>query len=260
VIPLAGFWREDEVHREVAVFDHGSGMVDKEERGKFGPDFAFENSVDGVEAWGAVSGVVTVGGDDVSVSGPKELPGRRTGGKTKLAGEGHGGELCAAAASRSPAGEDLRGFLEDGIAFGVCDNRNDANGDELAQNFVHGGRIKEFGELDHEIPAAIDGEAGGVAEGFLDVDGGKVKIAREVDAGNRSCGGVSGMEDFIAEGGVAVWIEGIGGIGVGRGDDIGSTGGGGEAEHGKGVRQGTGAVVKAIKDVAVDIDHRWWSV
>jgi hypothetical protein len=50
-------------------------------------------------------------------------------------------------------------------------------------------------------------------------------------------------------------VKGELGIGVGGGNDIGRTGGGGDAQHFEAFIEGAGAVIDAGEDVGVDIDH-----
>ena len=113
--------------------------------------------------------------------------------------------------------EDRQVDLEDGVAFGVCDDRRDAEVNEVAENFRSGGGDDGFTEFDEEVGEAVDGEWGGVVEGGRDVFEAEVDVAATVDAGGVGVG-LGEVEDALGDEG---WVVFVLVVGVWGGDDVG---------------------------------------
>jgi hypothetical protein len=79
--------------------------------------------------------------------------------------------------------------------------------------------------------------------------------ARARSTGKDADGGTGGEAEFLGAPLDGIEIEGKTQVGVGGGHDVGGAALGGEAKHGEGLLEGGGAVVKAGKDVTMNIDQ-----
>src|SRR5581483_362051 len=101
-----------------------------------------------------------------------------------------------------------------------------------------------LGEFDQNVRAAVDGVAGGMSDGVLDIVEAQMKIAAAMDAGT-AAGGAAQLADAFVDDGLVVPVAVIGMRGS---DDIGGAARGGELEHADRILQRAGAVIESPED------------
>ena len=104
---------------------------------------------------------------------------------------------------------------------------------ELVDGFAHAAGDGEVGQLDEEVVLLVDGVAGGVGVGVLDVVEAEVEVAAGAEDEGDGFGGEGGAE-FGDSFGVDGGVEGPVGAGVWRADDVGDAVARGHAGHGDG--------------------------
>lgn len=211
---------------------------------------ARDESIGLLEVGGAVSAVVSVAGDEVNQAGAQETL-RGPGGRAAEAAEKRLRGYLDEAAGSDQCAEPVGRQLQMAMAFGMSEDGRDAGGAEAIEDIGQGAGGQRAGEFDEQVRLLVDGVERWRGKRALEVFRGEVEIA----AGKDADGGAGGEAQFGSALLDNVEIEGKPQVGVRGGDDVGGAGLGGEANHGEGFLEGSGAVVKAGQDVAMNIDQ-----
>ncbi len=214
-----------------------------------------ERGVSVAEVGGAGGDVVRVGGEEVHPVMLEEEMGGGFGAGSEAAEERAGGDLDDASVA-DPLVHHLGLGLEGGVALGMGEDGNDSAGDELVEGLADGGRDAVVGELDEQVLMVVDGVFAGVAELVLDVVVGEMEVAAEAEGDESGNGGLDLGEAFAVDLGVV----GPAVVGVRGADDVRDAVGGGRLDHGAGGFEVLGAVVEAIEQMVVNVDHSGFSV
>ena len=196
---------------------------------------------------------MSVGRKEVDAAFAEQLVGHLFGDGAHVAEHGAGGDLDEHALAH-PLDEAGWVLLEDGVALGMGEDEVGAGEAQLVEGLVHVGRDGEVGQLDEEIVPGVDGEAVRVGARALDVVVAEVEVAAKAEGDSDAFAGYEGAQ-LVKQLVVAVWVEGVAAVGVGRGDDVGDAVLGGHADHRERGFEIGGAVVQAGQEVVVDVYH-----
>lgn len=160
------------------------------------------------------------------------------------------GDLRVAALAQ-PAKEAVGLRADEGIAFGMSDDRGEAGELEFVEGLVERGGDGEVGKLDEEVVFLVEGEAGRVVADLLKIFEAEMEIASRSE--NEPA--IEGVLNLISALFYQFGNKSMGRMGVGRADHVGNAIGDGHFRHGESEFEGVWAIVKAWKDVAVNVDH-----
>ena len=195
-------------------------------------------------------GIVSVAGKHMNHALAQPLPTGALRFPSKAVAEGLRRELDEAAGF-NPFFEARRGVSEHGVAFGVRDDGYHAQILQLAEDIFGGRWDEEFGEFDHQIAKPVDGVDGVIAHAGLDVVDAQVEVAAAMDARLVAGEFVEFLDPLIDERGLIVVLR----IGMRGGDNVGGAVRGRNGEHGEAGFTVWRAVVEAVENMAVYIDH-----
>ena len=252
-----GLWVEELdaffLFAEGLAAEDGHGVVAAEEVGIEGAVALVDEFAGLAHAGGTAFGAVGVGGDDMDPTVAEHFVGEALGFGAHVPGDGSRGDLGEETVAEP--GKHAFGFaLEDGVAFRVGEDGDEAGLAELEESFLEAGGEGVFGEFDEEVIEAVDGVTGGVGQGVLDVVVAEVEVAAQTEGKGDACLG-EGDAEFggacLDEGG----IEGIAAAGVGGGDDVGDAVGNGDLGHLEGGGEVRRTVVQPWQKMVVYVDH-----